>query len=353
MKRYIITSITQLNVICSVVCILISCQGGDDPLILGGQVPNMAGRNAGMSVEAGVNSAGDEAGDEADMMAGMPINQTAGEVSGGREIEVVCEEVVDETSFASDIGPALIANCATFGCHNPEGTTNFNLPISNTDLVDNPLEGQLLIDTLAVVMGGSNYVIAGEPSMSVLLSKASTIHGGFITPYEMASTEYQALSTWIEDMLQCIEVEIPSGGEMVVGGEMMVGGEMVVGGNEGENTQIFCDLLPNGDPQNRAEGRYYEVFDNEVNTILTASCGRSGCHATSANGFWLQAADLPCSVPANFLMTQAYINFSNPNESPLLEAAYDPYHSGYTIFTGRTDPRFISLQTWVLLGFED
>ena len=342
MKRYLVTSITRLNVICSIVCLFISCQGGDDPLILGGQVPSMAGRSAGMFVEAG-----DEAGDEADMMAGMPTNQTAGEVSGGGEIEMVCEEVVDEASFASDIGPALIANCATFGCHNPDGTTDFNLPISNIDLVENSLEGQLLTDTLAVVMGGMNYVIAGEPSMSVLLSKAATIHGGFITPYEMASTEYQALSTWIEDMLQCTEVEIPNGGEMVMGGEM------AMGGNDGENTQIFCDLLPNGDPQNRAEGRYYEVFDNEVNTILTASCGRSGCHATSANGFWLQAADLPCSVPANFLMTQAYINFSNPNESPLLEAAYDPYHSGYTIFTGRTDPRFISLQTWVLLGFED
>ena len=52
-------------------------------------------------------------------------------------------------------------------------------------------------------------------------------------------------------------------------------------------------------------------------------------------------------------MTQAYINFANSDQSPILEAPYDPYHSGEGVFTGRSDARFIALQDWILLGFED
>jgi hypothetical protein len=145
---------------------------------------------------------------------------------------------------------------------------------------------------------------------------------------------------------------MPVGGAPV-GGEMMGGDPMPEMGGDPGSTDVLCDLLPNGDPQNRAQGQYYALFETEINPSLQLSCSsRNGCHATPDNGFWLQDSDDPCSVPANFLMTQAYINFANANESPILKAPYDPEHSGYMIYTGRTDARFIALRNWILLAFE-
>ena len=347
MKHSITEQLNKLIFLTLTIIFSMACQGGEEPLVLGSQVPETGGRNNDYdSEESGIEAEDINEGDmgNIEMMGGTPV------LEGGQEVEVVCEELVDEERFAVDVGPPLINTCATFGCHSPNGPTSFDLPIQNTDFNGNSLEGELLTDTLAAVMSDPLYVVAGKPRMSLMLVKASSPHSGFTMPFESGSTEYQALASWIEDILQCTEVEV-MGGEMM-GGEMM-GGMPVPGGNEGGNTQILCDLLPNGDPQNRANGQYYEVFENEINPILTNSCGSGGCHATSENGFWLQTSNESCSVSGNFLMTQAYINFANPNQSPILEAPYDPYHSGYAIFTGRTDVRFIAIQSWVLLGFED
>jgi len=145
---------------------------------------------------------------------------------------------------------------------------------------------------------------------------------------------------------------MPMGGETPSGMMAPGGDDMPPGGTPG-NTSVLCDLLPNGDPQNRAGGQYYQLFTDTVNDSLITSCGsRGGCHATSENGFWLQGYDDPCSAEANFLMVQAYINFVDPDTSPMLTAPYDPEHNGYQIYTGRADPRFVELRNWVLLAFE-
>jgi hypothetical protein len=334
-----------------------ACEGGDEPLILGPQVPETGGRTAGAEVMAGEIMAGEITAGE--IMAGeiMAGEIMAGNDNGGTEIEVVCETVVDELRFANEIGPEMIRSCASFGCHPPAGPTPFDLPVDNTSVMS-PLEGQLLSDSLAAVMSDPRYIVAGEPQQSLMLSKASNGHGGPIGTYTVGENKYEALASWIESMRQCTEIEVPVGGQEMAGnmaGDMAgdMAGNMAGQGLPEERSEILCNLLPNGDPQQRANGEYYNVFEEQVNGILTTSCGGSGCHASPDNGFWLQAESEPCSVPGNFLMTQAYIDFSNPNTSPILEAPYDPAHSGYTIFTGRTDPRFITIQSWILLAFEE
>jgi hypothetical protein len=332
---------------------LLACEGGDDPLVLGPQAPETGGRNAGGEVMAGEIMAGEITAGE--IIAGEEID--AGNTNGGTEIEVICETVVDEQRFANEIGPEMIRSCANFGCHPPAGPTSFDLPVDNTSVMS-PLEGQLLSDSLAAVMSDPRYIVAGEPQQSLMLSKASNGHGGPIGTYTVGENKYEALASWIESMCQCTEIEVPVGGQEMAGnmaGDMAgdMAGNMAGQGLPEERSEILCNLLPNGDPQQRANGEYYNVFEEQVNGILTTSCGGSGCHASPDNGFWLQAESEPCSVPGNFLMTQAYIDFSNPNTSPILEAPYDPAHSGYTIFTGRTDPRFITIQSWILLAFEE
>ena len=336
-------------------CCLLACEGGEDPLVLGGQVPETGEPNAGTAAEAGEEAVGEIMAGE--IMAGesMVGEIMAGEPNtGGSEVEVICEEVVDEQRFASEIGPEMIQSCASIGCH-ANGPTGFNLPVDNT-YTTNPLEDQVLADSLAAVMSDPLYIIPGEPQQSLMLTKASNGHGRAFGTYPEGEAKYEALSSWIESMRQCTEVEVPQAGQEMAGQEITEGmaEEEPLGGiNGGGNTELLCDLLPNGDPQQRSDGQYYSVFETEINTILTSSCGRSGCHASSENGFWLQPQSDPCSVPGNFLMTQAYIDFVNFNNSPILEAPYDPYHSGYTIFTGRTDERFIAIQSWILLAFQD
>ena len=340
----LISVFSYLWLLCA--CCLLACEGGEDPLVLGGQVPETGEPNAGTAAEAGEEAAGETMAGET--MAG---EITAGEVNAGDyEVEVICEEVVDEQRFASEIGPEMIQSCASIGCH-AEGPTGFNLPVDNTYTM-NPLEDQVLADSLAAVMSNPLYIIPGEPQQSLMLTKASNGHGRAFGTYPEGEAKYEALSSWIESMRQCTGVEVPQAGQEMAGQEMA--GEEIPGEiNGGGYAEVLCDLLPNGDPQQRADGQYYSVFETEINTILTSSCGRSGCHANSENGFWLQPQSDPCSVPGNFLMTQAYIDFRNFNNSPILEAPYDPYHSGYTIFTGRTDERFIAIQSWILLAFQD
>ena len=321
-----------------IVCLFLACEGGDEPLVLGGQVPENAGE-----VMAGEVMAGE-------VMAGI--------VNGGIEVEIICEEVIDKLRFASEIGPDMIQSCANSACHY-QGSTRFELPVDNT-YITNPLEEQVLDDSLDAVMGVDRFIVAGKPQESLMLIKASNGHGLMFGTYPRGEAKYEALSSWIKSMEQCTEVEIPQAGQEIGGetaGEEIAGelagelaGQEITGGG---NAEILCELLPNGDPQQRADGQYYDVFEAEVNTILTTSCGRGGCHAGPENGFWLQPLSDPCSVPGNFLMTQAYIDFTNPNTSPILEAPYDPSHSGEGIFTGRTDPNFITVQSWILLGFED
>ena len=85
-------------------CCLLACEGGEDPLVLGGQVPETGGANADATVEGGEIMAGETMAGET--MAG---DVQAGEMmTGGSEIEVICEEVVDEQRFASEVGPEMI-----------------------------------------------------------------------------------------------------------------------------------------------------------------------------------------------------------------------------------------------------
>jgi hypothetical protein len=336
--------------------IFAGCEGGDDPMRLGTQITPGGTMMAGIPVDDPMG--GDvEGGTPAGMiMGGEPAGDTPGGVEvGGEPIGgnvVECNEVgPDETVFADVVGPSLITTCAATGCHGPSSRNGLILPVSSAEFTP-PLSGDLLASSLEASMA---YVTPGEPSQSVLLSKAYDAHI-FLNQifFDTTSPEYTQLSDWITDMIFCEEVSPPLPGGEPMGGEPMGGEPMDIDPGGGENdTSIFCDLLPNGDPQNRADGLYYEQFAEEINTSLSNSCaGRNGCHNTPTPGFWIQPSSEICAIPANFLMIQAYINFVDVDNSPILTAPYDPNHSGYQIYIGRSDPEFVALRNWVLLAFE-
>lgn len=351
---------------CLFVFSIAACEGGDEPVRPGVTVTPGGAETGGMSPvdpagedPAGEDPAGEDPGGEGpagdtagDDPAGTPMGGApAGDQPPPCEIQ---ELGPDEAVFADPVGPSLILSCGNSFCHGPGSGTGFALSVDAAEFTP-PLDGALLTESLEAAM---SYVVPGEPNASVLLSKAYNGHVSVGITFERDSAEYAQLSDWIEAMVECVPVDPPPPpAGMEVGGDPMGGMEMM-GGMEpagtpgGGDTTVLCDLLPNGDPQNRADGLYYEQFANEINGSLSQSCGSSGCHGTPMNGFWLQSSNDPCAVPANFLMIQAYINFANPDESLVLTAPYDPDHEGSDIYTGRSDQRFIDLRNWILLAFE-
>ena len=117
------------------------------------------------------------------------------------------------------------------------------------------------------------------------------------------------------------------------------------------STEGFCAALQQGDPRRRPN--YYEMFRDEVNPILTSSCAQGGCHAepSAEYGFWVVSEDDPCSVQANFITSQLYINFLDQLRSPILTAPIDPNHGGYMIFNrGSSSPEYVIIKNWITLG---
>lgn len=334
---------------------LSGCGGGDEPMRVGTQI-NTGGIIGGMEMGSGR---------EVDGGAGGEVEGGAGEEVSGMEIPAgimggtpvggaqgTCTNTMvppDIEYFASEIGPSLVFACSA--CHNRNSSYMFKMPVTLADFtIGDELEGEALDSALEMTL---ERITPGDSSSSYLLRMAYNGHTSGAVYLSSESDEYQNFARWIDDQYQCVpdDVPTPAGEEMggdPLGGEM--GGDTPVGGS---STSIFCELLPNGDPQNRADGQYYEVFAEDVNASLITSCAsRGGCHQTSTNAFWLQQLDAECSTQANFLMTQSYIDFTNYDASPILTAPYDPEHEGYMIFQGRDDPRFRLLRNWIILAFQ-
>jgi hypothetical protein len=326
------------------------CGGGDEPMRVGTQI-NTGGIIGGMEMESGTE--GGEAQEEAgEVVSGMemPAGMMGGAPVGGA-LGTCTDQPVDPDVeyFASEVGPSLVLACS--GCHNSNSSYMFKMPVTLADFtIGDSLEGDALDVALEMTL---ERITPGDSASSYLLKMAYDGHSSGTVYYASDSDEYQNFARWIDDQIQCIpdEVPTPAGEEMggdPVGGD--IGGDTPVGGS---STSIFCDLLPDGDPQDRADGQYYQVFQDEVNASLITSCAsRGGCHQTATHAFWLQQLDAECSTQANFLMTQSYIDFTNYDTSPILTAPYDPEHQGYMIFQGRDDPRFRLVRNWIILAFQ-
>ena len=340
-----------------------ACNGGD-PVDLTESTPYMPMMPSGagdvdpepMSGEENETQGGDPMGGE--VIAGMP---TGGTPAGGTSVidplmgMEVCVDEPDIDLFNATIGPNLILGCARAGCHVSDGGRDYKLPVSRDDFTD-PLEGDLADRALSATLP---YLTFGDGSGSELSLKAYNQHNNARVYFEETSEEYSSLIDWIDDARRC-EIVYPDpviGGEDGPGGATPIGGaEGPIGGLEGgaeqpgtgEGTQVFCDILPNGDPLNRGEGEFYAKFRDEVNAVLLDSCSGSMCHSLSSRGFWLIDDEEPCNVEANFITSLLYINYQELAYSPILSQPFDNRHLGYGIFgDGRETPDFLILQSWV------
>jgi hypothetical protein len=366
-----------INLLICILVIGVGCGEGDVQVDLMEEAGNsyMPPGFAGMTTPNAGTTAGELAGTT---MAGTPMAGTtmagttmAGTTMAGTPMagtpmgmEVCTIGEIDPNIFNTDVAPSLFENCGS--CHGPTSNREYLLPYGNFDFMP-PLEGDAAQEALESALP---YITPGDPDSSSLLSKAYNEHLSSVIYYEYNGPEYNTLKAWIANAKQCeIVYPDPAGteaGEMMAGvqagteaGEMMAGvqagteaGEMMAGVQAGTdvNNQLACDLLPNGDPQNRGNGAYYQTFVDEINNILIVGCGTAGCHNTPNNGFWIQR-DLACSVESNFLTSQLYITPSQVDFSPLLARAFDPDHAGYRIFgAGMSDPAFIRLRNWVISG---
>ncbi len=109
---------------------------------------------------------------------------------------------------------------------------------------------------------------------------------------------------------------------------------------------VPCEGLPTGDPLNRPG--IYETFEADIHDLLVTSCAESICHGTPAAGgrYWLDT-ESSCAVQWNFMVSLSFIDYSDPDRSPLTGLPVSADHGGRQVFNGRDDPRFTQLLAWV------
>lgn len=272
----------------------------------------------------------------------MPPQDMTPPVGGDAPI-TTCADEPNMEILATKVGPSFAASCGGSGCHASNSAFNFKMP-NGVTAATNPFSAEQAAAFLEIIRGTVSF---GDPMRSFLFTKATDTHAP--TTYRIGSNNYEDLSDWIKDGRVCTTVtptpDPPEGGEAagVMGGQMM--------SSSSSSTASFCDALPLGDPLRRPN--YYEVFRDEVNPILTNSCAQGGCHAepSAEYGFWIVDEDDPCSVQANFITSQLYINFLNQLASPILTAPIDPNHGGYMIFNrGSSSPEYVTIKNWITLG---
>lgn len=112
---------------------------------------------------------------------------------------------------------------------------------------------------------------------------------------------------------------------------------------------VPCEGLPSSDPLDRPG--FYEDFDANINDLLIGGCGESVCHGTpNAGGRYWVATESACATEWNFAHALNFIDYANPDRSPLSEQPVSPNHGGREVFSGRADPRFVVLRNWIISG---
>jgi hypothetical protein len=343
----------------SCLSLLSACGGGEDPIEWtpnGGLTPPPAGMGAPPS-------------DMRPPVEPADMGPTGGALVGGVEVEdmgtpveptepyEVCEVNADRALLASEIGPKIVQSCSGRGCHSPTDTfTSFYVSASVAGS-SGPLD-EAQTESLWSTL--EPFLSFEEPTSSSLLTDANSPTHAAVQGYTPGAAQYQQLIDWMTNAYQCMWVypDPPTtGGEMAgeMAGEIAgeIAGEMMPpNGGTSNPTEVFCAALPSGDPQGRPN--FYETFEARINGILASSCASSGCHDQPYPdyGFWVVNVDDPCSVQANFLMSQLYVNFNEPLRSPLLVRPLEPNHGGYRVLT-QADPEYTELRQWIVSGVQN
>jgi hypothetical protein len=295
-----------------------------------------------------VITAGDEMEDQ-----GPPRDMT----TGGEPYEV-CEVSPDMDLLANEVGPSIIEGCGGRACHGSTANiTRFNLP-SGLDDAPAPLSDDQANAMLEML---TPFVDFEEPSTSELLTLLGPGHQGTNLTFGEGAPSYEALERWIVEATVCewVYPDPPEGGSMA--GTMVGSGGVEAGAEMGgvpsmggapSDTELFCAALPTGDPQGRPG--FYETFRDNINGILSNSCALSGCHDLpyAEYGFWVINEREACSVQANFMMSQLYVNYNTPLSSPILTKPLDPEHGGYRILNA-ADPEYTAIRAWIVSGVQD
>ena len=276
---------------------------------------------------------------------------------GGNEPVEVCTTEPDLELFANSIGPRIITTCGNSGCHAFNSNVSpLNFPRSVLEGVDDSLTEEQSDEMIELLLTSRPspppYLTWGESEESHLY-----VYG---TPEDHFGGYRYAdeLKDWIDGALSCelVYPDPPMVEDMSPPPGGMGGVEMPPPPVEQpEPTEIFCDALPSGDPQGRVG--FYETFEDEINGILTRTCIGNGCHEQPYPdySFWVVDEDQPCSVQANFMMAQLYVNFNEPLNSPLLVYPIDPDHGGGgRIFpNGNSDLLYTAIRRWIVSGQQD
>lgn len=295
------------------------------------------------------------------VMAGVMVDPPpSGMEVGGGEVQtmIVCTDEPDVDAFAASVGPRLVTACGGGICHAYGNNQVPRFAASVEDFTSPPLTTDQANDLITSLL--PNYIIFGESGMSEIYTYGLASAGHY------SQNNYSdELASWIDDAHKCETIIV--GGPVdpdpdpvpdpdppgPVGGTELVGGMDVPPMEPPPNpTEVFCSALPSGDPQGRYN--FYETFRDRINGILTYSCGASGCHGQPYPNysFWVLPANDPCSVQANFVMSQLYIDFNTPLNSPLLTYPIDPEHGGGgKVFpNGNSDQNYNEIRNWIVLG---
>lgn len=254
----------------------------------------------------------------------------------------------DPTYFAEQVAPLMYPPCIL--CHfdpAPRPGVPFTLVDTGPDGLS-PEQNQLNIDECLA------FVDADDPANSELIVWHPTGHPGYVPDGPLKT----AIVNWIEAGSQIIEPE-PGCDDP----DPMPGPDVGVDPpDEGMppppvGPRPPCDALlgPDGNGgarsmQFRAEFEEPDFEGVTLNDLLIGSCANNGtCHAIAGEGgdYWLVPGTDECSIEWNFVTTQIYIDWLNPERSPLLARPTMDEHGGRNVYRGMDDARRGRLLTWI------
>src|SRR5262245_3138051 len=107
---------------------------------------------------------------------------------------------------------------------------------------------------------------------------------------------------------------------------------------------------PAFDPRRNPDAEDYQLFANNVNSMLGARCAAGNCHGSPGNSMYLTCGNTDEQTRWNYFEVGDYVSRS-PRTSEILRRALDPaaggtFHEGGTVFESSDDPDYQALLDW-------
>jgi hypothetical protein len=253
------------------------------------------------------------------------------------------EKLEGSTFYERKIGPVLHATCVSSptrsGCHVSQEGGNALGNLSLESYEDLSRRHDLLRDygpygvpgLLLKVVPPYRLALTKWDSTEPLLVTTDIAHQGQ-TQIDFTSATFTTLKTWIEN--GAAENNAPPG-------------------EPARELDPCSDRLgqdPLFDPNSAPVTGDFPAFRADAGPVLATSCAAGNCHGSPSNALYLTCGSTPEQVRWNYFAASDYVSV-DVSASEILRRALAPaaggsFHEGGTVFQARTEPAYLSLQSW-------